>query len=114
MLIASGTAFPEVCFSFFWLLLQGSRRDLLLLIAALALISLLALGWALIIRKPGRRHHRHHRQKARAHTPATGQDPPRRRWHRRRRQDHRPRNPTLAETGGLPPVRSGPPLDPGL
>jgi hypothetical protein len=25
--------------------------------------------------------------------------------YRRRRRDHRPRNPTLAETGGLPPLR---------
>jgi len=31
---------------------------------------------------------------------------------RRRHREHRPRNPTLAETGGLPPVRSNPPLDP--
>ena len=29
----------------------------------------------------------------------------RRRKRRRRRREHRPRNPTLAETGGLPPVR---------
>ena len=29
----------------------------------------------------------------------------RRKW-RRRRREHRPRNPTLAETGGLPPIRS--------
>jgi hypothetical protein len=26
--------------------------------------------------------------------------------HRRRRHEHRPRNPTLAETGGLPPIRT--------
>jgi hypothetical protein len=30
---------------------------------------------------------------------------PHRRKLRRRRRDHRPRNPTLAETGGLPPIR---------
>jgi hypothetical protein len=30
---------------------------------------------------------------------------------RRRRREHRPRNPTLAETGGLPPVRNQPPRD---
>jgi hypothetical protein len=35
----------------------------------------------------------------------------RKRRHRRRRE-HRPRNPTLAETGGLPPVRTGRPPDP--
>jgi len=28
---------------------------------------------------------------------------------RRRRREHRPRNPTLAETGGLPPPRQEPP-----
>lgn len=34
-------------------------------------------------------------------------DPPRsgRRRRRHRRRDHRPSNPTLAETGGLPPVK---------
>ena len=30
----------------------------------------------------------------------------RKRKRRRRRREHRPRNPTLAQTGGLPPVRS--------
>ena len=29
--------------------------------------------------------------------------------HRRRRREHRPRNPTLAETGGLPPIRADKP-----
>lgn len=31
---------------------------------------------------------------------------------RRRRRQHRPRNPTLAETGGLPPIRTEPPPGP--
>jgi hypothetical protein len=31
---------------------------------------------------------------------------PDRRKHRRRRRAHRPRNPTLAETGGLPPIKT--------
>ncbi len=30
---------------------------------------------------------------------------------RRRRREHRPRNPTLAETGGLPPIRTERPPD---
>jgi hypothetical protein len=30
----------------------------------------------------------------------------------RRRREHRPRNPTLAETGGLPPIRPGGPPGP--
>lgn len=33
---------------------------------------------------------------------------------RRRRRERRPRNPTLAETGGLPPPRTGPPEPPRL
>ena len=32
-----------------------------------------------------------------------------RRRHKRRRGNHRKRNPTLSETGGLPPKDSGPP-----
>jgi hypothetical protein len=35
-----------------------------------------------------------------------------RRRHKRRRRDHRKRNPTLSETGGLPPKESGQP-EPG-
>lgn len=31
---------------------------------------------------------------------------------RRRRREHRPRNPTLAETGGLPPIRTDAPPGP--
>jgi hypothetical protein len=33
------------------------------------------------------------------------QESPQRHRRKRRRRDHRPRNPTLAESGGLPPVR---------
>jgi FtsZ-interacting cell division protein ZipA len=32
--------------------------------------------------------------------------------HHRRRREHRPRNPTLAETGGLPPIRTDAPPPP--
>lgn len=35
-----------------------------------------------------------------------------RRKRRRRRREHRPRNPTLAETGGLPPIRTEAPPGP--
>ena len=36
----------------------------------------------------------------------------RRRKFRKRRREHRGRNPTLAETGGLPPVRDQEPMNP--
>lgn len=38
-----------------------------------------------------------------------GSQPHQHRRKRRPRRNHRPRNPTLAETGGLPPERTGPP-----
>jgi hypothetical protein len=76
-----------------------------------------------------RRHRRHHHSGSSGHSHSShnsgnaqegadsgGDDddasPKRRKW-RRRRREHRPRNPTLAETGGLPPVRpEGPPPSP--
>ncbi|MBI1177679.1 hypothetical protein GC207_09595 [bacterium] len=46
----------------------------------------------------------HLREKAAAETEDDESESPQRR-RRRRRRDHRPRNPTLAEAGGLPPER---------
>lgn len=64
-------------------------------------------------------HHRPHRKESGgtstdATSPAAGSQPGdgKRSRRRRRRRDHRPRNPTLAETGGLPPVRKDPPPGP--
>jgi hypothetical protein len=107
----------------------GAHLDILVVVGALGLIVLLVLIWAVAIRKPHRRHHHHdhhdhhdhhHHHHHRDHqesdpstvNPAAGFDDqegdgempgePRR---RHRHRDHRPRNPTLAETGGLPPIR---------
>jgi flagellar biosynthesis/type III secretory pathway M-ring protein FliF/YscJ len=82
---------------------------------ALLLVVLLVVGWAVFIRKRTRRrlgrHHAHHRERygpdrsaalnGDAHSGESGQH--RKRRHRRHR--HRQRNPTLAESGGLPPAR---------
>ncbi|MGO8675267.1 MAG: hypothetical protein ACLQVX_05295 [Limisphaerales bacterium] len=108
----------------------GAHLDILVVVGALGLIVLLVLIWAVAIRKPHRRHHHHdhrdhhHHHHHRDHQesdPSTvnpvagfdeqegdGETPgePRR---RHRHRDHRPRNPTLAETGGLPPIRGGKP-----
>jgi hypothetical protein len=87
-------------------------------------------AWAAFFRKPGHPRHHHHSRRHRRHrysslpqTPvpdaagqnATAQVVPYMRRRRRRRHDDAPRNPTLAETGGLPPLRSddsGPPVPP--
>jgi hypothetical protein len=93
-----------------WYKMSDVAREWIIILAALASVTLLALGWALFFRK--RRSLRPHH----AHEWTDGPDAAignntkeiqkkRRKW-RRRRRDHRPRNPTLAETGGLPPARS--------
>jgi hypothetical protein len=83
-----------------------------------AVFFLLALGifaWAAFWRKSGgkrshRRHHHHHSKSPEAAPKPNIPDyeiPPRRRSkHRRRRRKQLPHNPTLAETGGLPPPRN--------
>jgi hypothetical protein len=91
-----------------------------LIFGVFCLVTLAIFIWAAFFRKPGRRksrrHHRHHRELPAVENSPAGQSgnleaAPRSRHHhhrRRRRREHRPRNPTAAETGGLPPVRSGP------
>ena len=87
----------------------------LLVFGAIGLVTLLALIWAIFLRKRRRRRHSHHHahrhESPPTETPAAPNDedataPPqkRRKWRRSHRKHHQ-RNPTLAETGGLPPVR---------
>jgi len=91
----------------------GAQRELKIVLVILLMMSLGLFAWALSSSKRRRHHrhrHRHHRnQQDIAPAAATNgesdtRESRRERRHRRRR-DHRPRNPTLAETGGLPPVR---------
>jgi len=114
--ITHGWPFPAPLFSFLGSRFLGSFREILLVIGALATISLVVLAWGLLTHKPGRHHRRRHDPHRKSSTPAPGatEESPKRKWRRRRREDRRPRNPTLAETGGLPPTRSGPSIDPGL
>ncbi len=108
--------------------LSASTRDLILVFGAVVLVSTLALLWAVFFRR--RRRHRHHHHHSHSHpdsvpaasdpAPPAAQPqeadaaPPLHHRHKRRRRRHkeRPRNPTLAETGGLPPVRSDDPPGP--
>ena len=63
------------------------------------------------LRKRRHRHHHHDERHAGAVRPAQAQ---KRRRRRRRSGTQRPFNPTLAETGGLPPVRDANTPPPGL
>jgi len=100
---------------------EGGQRllDLLrgrvTLFGALGVVILAAVVWAVFFRSRHRRSYRHHHHHdsehaAEAESAAAGTHR-RRRW--RRRREHRPRNPTLAETGGLPPLRIDRSQDPG-
>lgn len=80
-----------------WRAQMGSDFYLLAFVGAFGLVILGAFGWALIFKQPSHRlHKRGHKPEAPSKT---------RHHHRHRRKEHRPVNPTLAETGGLPTPR---------
>ena len=97
-----------------------ATRERLIIFGAIGLVAVLVLVWAVFLRKSaaGGTRPPSSRTSIRPSRPKSGGP----RWRRRLaragetppaapvRPPHRPRNPTLAETGGLPPVRpEGPP-----
>lgn len=86
-------------------------KERLIVLGAVGIVAVVLFFWALAIRKRRRRrkerHHRHHRSAA-PDSPGglESKAPPPEEKRRRRRRSELPRNPTLAETGGLPPLRS--------
>ena len=104
-----------------WKKMSGGPRDLLTVLGAMVGVTLLIFLWAAFFRRRRRHHARHHGHHHESHPTATNPLPrtteaaapeEHLRRKRRRRRAHRPRNPTLAETGGLPPVRSERPPEP--
>jgi hypothetical protein len=104
-----------------WKSLSQSNRERVVVLTAILLVAVPFAIWALFFSKRRRHrshHHRHHHSHEEvAPLAAIEEDDTstrhrrRRKW-RRPRREHRPRNPTLAETGGLPPVRDGGPPEP--
>lgn len=110
----------------------GISRDalaVLLSCSALGVLLLLLVWWWWQGRRKHRRHHHHrHRHHHAASSPETagadagattdaaeaGETTVTTHHRRRRRRAHRSRNPTLAETGGLPPPRPEGETPPGL
>jgi hypothetical protein len=89
--------------------MSSTTRELVLVMGGLWLASMVVVIWALFFRSK-RRHRSHHHHSARTPSPSsdageTG-DSRRRRRRRKRRSSEMPLNPTLAQTGGLPPLRS--------
>jgi len=102
----------------------GATREFFIVLAAGSGAAVLAVIWVLLFYKGVRRrrhrgHHSHHhfdrqpepRASSGERVTLTPEPAPVRRW-RRRRRAHRPRNPTLAETRGLPPLRAERPPEP--
>jgi LPXTG-motif cell wall-anchored protein len=75
---------------------MGGTGESLAIFGALGLATLLALVWAIYFRKRRRRHAGQRTQRLACLPKRKG----------RLRREHRRRNPTLAETRGLPPVRA--------
>jgi len=92
-----------------------AKTGLGLVIAAISGVIAVIIVWALFFRKrrdETMRRYREHFSSANAKEESS--DPNgsgRSRRRKRRRRDHAQRNPTLAETGGLPPVRNDFPAD---
>jgi hypothetical protein len=103
-----------------WNLTPGAQERLIIF-GAIGFVTALVLLWAALVRKKRRRRRSHHHSHSSSSRPAEAPEAPKaeatlappekRRRTRRSRRRHRPRNPTLAETGGLPPVRPGSPQD---
>jgi hypothetical protein len=113
----------------------GRHFDDLLVVAGVGLGLGLGLGlvlfvWAKYFRRPGRRQSSSSSSQASSRSAVAsvpedgeedgaveaggGEERSRRRRKRRPRREHRPRNPTLSETGGLPPKRTGDAAGPTL
>lgn len=85
----------------------GFPTEVWYLLIAVGVIVVGFIIWAVFLRRPpeefsgwGPSH-----SKYQPPAPAGEGSETHRRRRRRRRREHRPRNPTLAETGGLPPIR---------
>lgn len=108
---------PDAGPTLIWRFDDSATIEWLIILGAIGLVTLLALVWAAFFRKRNRRahsrHHHHHPRHSSESSEAPGASTeaddavPREKRRHRRRSHHRPRplNPTLAETGGLPPIR---------
>ncbi len=86
--------------------------DVLIVLGAIVLVALIVFFCVLSFRKDGgkvrhKHHHRRHQKSYREQFQKTtsGIKELIKQHRRRRHREHRPINPTLAQTGGLPPIR---------
>ena len=84
-------------------------RDTFIIIGCALVLAAVLFGATYLYRKRKPHHHHHHYPDPKPLEDSEESAPSRRKSRRRRRKpdhpDKRPRNPTLSETGGLPPMR---------
>lgn len=90
--------------------LGPAARERLIVLGTMVFVVAAVLFWVLVIRKKPRKRkeHRHHHRRSIGETAVKGVSEIKEIIHerqRRHRRERRQRNPTLAETGGLPPAR---------
>ncbi len=99
--------FPDIIVT--WKKIGPGTREGLMVSGALGGVIALVLIWAIFIRKRRRKRKHHYHYPSANSSPVAADvkelEQAGKRKSRRRRREHRPRNPTLAETGGLPPIR---------
>ncbi len=104
-----------------WSLTNPSTREAIIIFGAIGLVTILVLIWAIYFRKRRRRHshhHSHHHSSEPTQSPeapvveAPATPSPHHHRRRHRRRGRRTLNPTLAQTGGLPPLRTESPPEP--
>ncbi len=81
-----------------WNNMSPIRHNLVLALVVLVFLALGVAIWAMFVHAPN------HPNKNRHNKKKNEPEKRHRKW-RKRRREHRPLNPTLAETGGLPPAR---------
>jgi len=93
-----------------WSRVPGLTNDMFVVLATGGILLILLLVWARFLRKKPHAHPSSAQSSAPEFAEGEGGQPSHAHHHRhrrrRRRREHRSRNPTLAETGGLPPPRS--------
>jgi type VI protein secretion system component VasK len=87
-------------------------EDVLIVLGAIAAVALIVFFCVLVFRKDEKHRHKHHHHRHHQHRKSyrevlqkTTSDIKQLIQQRRSRRGHRPINPTLAQTGGLPPLR---------